>query len=284
MINIALVVLISSLIFVTFKFFDRFKVDNFQAITINYLVATIFGILIVGSQFKYDIIIEKAWLIHAAFIGFIFIVTFVLFALSSQRAGVAITAVFSKMSVVIPVIAGIFLYNESLNLLKILGIISTFAAFILIFYKKEKSKIQWAVIFLPIIIFFANGLIDSTLKYIEFNFIDGDYTLFLTMVFLFALIMGLIISLIKYARNRKSFTIQTIIGGSILGLLNYTTSYFMLMAMNQFQSNVLFPVQNVGIVMVSALFGLILFREKLSKTNWIGILLSILAILLIAFA
>lgn len=284
MINIALVVLFSSLIFVIFKFFDRYKIDNFQAISINYLVASISGILIVGSEFQYDIIIQKPWIAHAAFIGFIFIITFVLFALSSQKAGVAITAVFSKMSVVIPVIAGIFLYNESINLLKILGIISTFAAFILIFYKKEKSKIIWALIFLPIIIFFANGLIDTSLKYIEFNLINDDYTLFLTMIFLIAFIMSFIISIVIYLRTKKSFSIQTLIGGSILGLLNYATTYFMLMAMNQFQSNVLFPVQNVGIVMMSALFGLVLFREKLSKTNWIGILLSILAILLIAFA
>lgn len=284
MINIALVVLFSSLIFVIFKFFDRYKIDNFQAISINYLVASISGILIVGSEFQYDIIIQKPWIAHAAFIGFIFIITFVLFALSSQKAGVAITAVFSKMSVVIPVIAGIFLYNESINLLKILGIISTFAAFILIFYKKEKSKIIWALIFLPIIIFFANGLIDTSLKYIEFNLINDDYTLFLTMIFLIAFIMSFIISIVIYLRTKKPFSIQTLIGGSILGLLNYATTYFMLMAMNQFQSNVLFPVQNVGIVMMSALFGLVLFREKLSKTNWIGILLSILAILLIAFA
>ncbi len=284
MINIVLAIFISSLIFVTFKLFNKFKIDNFQAITINYLVASLFGILILGSEFQYNLIIEKEWLVYACIMGLTFIGTFVLFALSSQKAGVAITAVFSKMSVVIPVIAGVFLYSESLNLLKILGIVSTFAAFILIFYKKEKSKIQWAVIFLPITIFFANGIIDSTLKYIEFNFIHGDYTLFLTITFLVSFVMGFIISLTKYLRNKKPFTIQTIIGGSVLGLLNFSTTYFLFVAMTQFQSNVLFPVQNVGIVMISALFGLILFREKLSKTNWIGIFISILAILLIAFA
>ncbi len=104
------------------------------------------------------------------------------------------------------------------------------------------------------------------------------------MIFLIAFVLGSIISIAKYFQTKKSVSIQTIIGGSILGLLNYTTTYFMLMAMNQFQSNVLFPVQNVGVVMLSALFGLILFREKLSITNWVGILLSIMAILMIAFA
>ena len=214
----------------------------------------------------------------------IFISTFLLFALSSQKAGVAITAVFSKMSVIIPVIVGIFLYSESLNLLKVLGIISTFAAFILVFYKKEKKKVKFSIIIFPILIFFSNGIIDSTLKYIEFNLIDNDYTQFLTSVFISAFILCSLVLAFKYLKSKKSFSLATIIGGILLGILNYATTYFMLLAMSRFESNVLFPIQNVGIVMVSALFGLFLFREKLSTMNWIGILLSILAIMLITFS
>ncbi|MCP4553311.1 MAG: hypothetical protein GY834_15005 [Bacteroidetes bacterium] len=51
-----------------------------------------------------------------------------------------------------------------------------------------------------------------------------------------------------------------------------------------FESNVLFPLQNVGIVMLTAIIGLLVFKEKLSVINWIGIFVSVLAILLIAFA
>ncbi len=284
MIYIALVVLISSSIFVTFKLFDRYRVDNFQAITINYLVASLFGILLVGSDFKIAASFEKAWFPYAVFVGLLFIGTFVLFALSSQKAGVAITAVFSKMSVVIPVIAGIFLFAEHMNLLKVLGITATLLAFILVFYKKEKSKLKWSVIILPILIFFGNGIIDTSLKYIEHHFISNDYTLFLTWIFIISLIIGSIVSFVKFLSNKQTFKIRNIIGGTILGLLNYTTTYFMLLAMNRFQSNVLFPIQNVGIVMFSALLGLVLFKEKLSTTNWLGILLSISAILLIAYA
>lgn len=284
MLHILAVVFLSSAIFVAFKLFIRFKIDNFQAITVNYLVASILGILIAGGQFNYSEIITKPWLPYAVLIGFVFVFTFVLFALSSQKAGVAITAVFSKMSVVIPVISGIFLYAETLNALKILGIVSTLAAFVLIFYKKEKSKIKLAIIILPIIIFFANGFIDTALKFIEFNHISGDYTLFLTIIFITSFIFGFILSVFKYFKTRKTISHQTIIGGAVLGLLNYSTTYYMLLAMSLFQSNVLFPIQNVGIVMLSALFGFFLFREKLSLINWAGIFLSIAAILVIAFA
>lgn len=284
MIYISLIILISSSIFVTFRLFERYNVDNFQAITINYLVGSVFGISISGSQFQADFIINKAWLTYSVIIGILFIFTFVLFALSSQKAGVAITAVFSKMSVIIPVIAGIILYSETLNVMIIMGIVSTLAAFILIFYKKEKNKIRLSIILLPVLLFFANGIIDTLLKYIEHHFITDDYTLFLTFVFISALIIGAVISTANYIRTKKPFSMPTIAAGIILGLLNFSTTYFMLKAMNLFQSNVLFPVQNVGIVMVSALFGFFLFREKLSLINWLGILLSVMAISLIAFA
>ena len=215
MIFISLTILFSSLIFVAFKLFPRFKIDNFQALTINYLAASIIGIIILGSQFNYEVITSKSWLPFSAFFGFVFIFTFILFALSSQKAGVAITAVFSKMSVIIPVIAGIFLYSEKLNLLIILGIIFTFSAFILIFYKKGNNKIQISIIILPIIIFFANGLIDTLLKYVEHHHIAGDYTLFLTMIFITALTIGLIISIYRYFKTKQAFTIQSILGGAI---------------------------------------------------------------------
>ena len=281
---IVLIIFISSAIFVTFKLFDRYRIDNFNAITINYLVGSGFGLMISDTHYDLNILFDKTWLPFAVILGILFIITFVLFALSSQKAGVAITAVFSKMSVMIPVVAGIFLYSEKLNMLKIAGILFTLAAFILILYKKEKSKYSLSILLLPILIFIFNGIIDSTLKYTEYNHISNDYIFFLTTIFITSFIVGIFISVIKYFNKKEALSIRTIIGGTILGLLNFSTTYFMLKAMNLFQSNVLFPVQNVGIVMVSAIFGLVLFREKLSITNWAGIALSILAISLIAFA
>jgi len=281
---IVLIIFISSAIFVTFKLFDRYRIDNFNAITINYLVGSGFGLMISDTHYDLNILFDKTWLPFAVILGILFIITFVLFALSSQKAGVAITAVFSKMSVMIPVVAGIFLYSEKLNMLKIAGIFFTLAAFILILYKKEKSKYSLSILLLPVLIFIFNGIIDSTLKYTEYNHISNDYIFFLTTIFITSFIVGIFISVIKYFNKKEALSIRTIIGGTILGLLNFSTTYFMLKAMNLFQSNVLFPVQNVGIVMVSAIFGLVLFREKLSITNWAGIALSILAISLIAFA
>ena len=47
-------------------------------------------------------------------------------------------------------------------------------------------------------------------------------------------------------------------------------------------SAVVYPVNNVAIVMISALVAVLFFREKLTRLNMIGILVAIAAILLIS--
>lgn len=284
MLTIFLVVIMSSAIFITFKIFNRFKIDNFQAITVNYLVALIFGVLVIPDKSILTEVFIQPWIYYAIISGILFIVIFLLFALSSQKAGIAITAVFSKMSVIIPVILGVFLYNEQFNIFKIIGGVATLFAFILIFHKKDKVNFDYRLMLFPILIFLGNGMIDSMLKYAEFHYIQDDIIFFLTTIFAVAFGVGTIVSIFRYISNKHKIQLKNIYGGVILGLLNFGTTYFMIKAMGMFESNVLFPVQNVGIVMLTAIIGLLVFKEKLSVINWVGIFISVFAILLIAFA
>ncbi|MEQ8422363.1 MAG: EamA/RhaT family transporter, partial [Arenibacter algicola] len=42
-------------------------------------------------------------------------------------------------------------------------------------------------------------------------------------------------------------------------------------------------INNVAIVMFSTLLGVVLFKERISIKNWMGITLAIISILLVAF-
>ncbi|MCD4773287.1 MAG: DMT family transporter [Bacteroidales bacterium] len=277
-------IIISSGILVLFKFFKKIGIDNMQAITINYLIGVIFGFLVYPNEFSVRSIIEAPWLPYAIISGVLFIITFLLFAYSSQKAGVAITAVSSKMSVIIPVCLGVILLDDSMGILKITGIIAALFAFYFTLKKGKKLKVSSAYFYLPFFLFLGNGTIDSILKYTEHHFVKDDTLLFLSTIFFISLMIGIIISTIKFFKNKQKLKLKNVIGGSILGLMNFSTTYFLIMAMGVFQSSVLFPINNVGIVALSALAGLIIFKEKLSLINWIGILFSIFAILLISFS
>ena len=62
--------------------------------------------------------------------------------------------------------------------------------------------------------------------------------------------------------------------------------YFLLKALDHetMESSTIFTVNNVAVVMLSGLVGFLLFKEKLSPKNWLGVIMAILSILLVTLA
>jgi len=76
--------------------------------------------------------------------------------------------------------------------------------------------------------------------------------------------------------------LRNILGGLILGLLNFNATYFIILALHQIESSVVFPIYNSGVIALSAIIGFVAFKEKLSIINWIGLIIAIIAIILIS--
>jgi multidrug transporter EmrE-like cation transporter len=54
--------------------------------------------------------------------------------------------------------------------------------------------------------------------------------------------------------------------------------------MEDLESSTLFTINNVGIVTLSTVVGLVLFKENMSTKNWLGIGIAIIAIILVTLA
>lgn len=274
-------IILSSLIVIAFKYFAKFGIDNRQAIVVNYFVTVICGLLSLPDTSSISTFSDATWFPYAIIAGFTLMLTFQVFALSSQKAGVAVTAVSAKMSLVIPVGIGIFFYHNQAGIVKIIGIALTLVAlYLTIVQKKDKTASRFMI--LPLILFFGNGLNDSLLNHCEKFFIEGNTQAFLTMAFASALVLGLIILLYRTIFYREKFKGKNLLAGILLGLLNWYSTYYFLKGMNFYESVLYFPVLNIGIVVIAAIAGFFIFREKLSKANIIGILAAIVAIVLIA--
>ena len=142
MIYLLLSILFSTGLFVIFKYFGIYKVDILKAIFVNYIVALLLGFTLAERSFS---IAEMAK--------------------TAQINGVSVASVAGKMSVVIPVFFGVFLYNESVTFLKILGIIIALIAVYLASVKEEKSTRKNASLLFPILLFLGSGVIDTTVLY-----------------------------------------------------------------------------------------------------------------------
>ena len=288
MIYLLLSVSASTLLFVIFKLFNRYKIDTLQAIVINYITACITGLLNYDDHINIPSIISSKWFYGALALGFLFISVFNLMALTSQRNGLSVASVASKMSVIIPVIFSIYAYNEGIGIQKITGIVIALVA-VFLTSVKPNQKIEGLKnnLIFPFLLFFGSGVIDTSIKYIETTYVPKNgIPIFSATIFSFAATIGIIILSIQATKNQFKFHFKNVIGGVILGVVNYYSIYYLLKALQfeGFESSTLFTINNVAIVMLSTLLGLVLFKERIIKINWIGISLAIISIIMVTLA
>jgi drug/metabolite transporter (DMT)-like permease len=274
--------LLATSIFIIFRYFKKFGVDNLQAITANYMVAGTIGFITYEKPFGVSTIIEAPWLPIVLLIGVFFIAVFFLFALSTQKAGIAITAVSSKMSVVIPATGGFIFFGDQLSVLKLAGIVAALLAFYFTFKTKGKMVVNYGAMLLPILLFVGTGTNDLLMKYTDFRFVGDDLLLKISTIFMVSLAAGSILLIVKYIRGEVQLRLRNFLFGFFLGFVNFASTYTLFRSMEYFDSSLMFPIRNTGVVALSALAGLWLFSENLNRTNWMGIALAILAIILIA--
>lgn len=285
MLDLALSVLFSSLIFVIFKLFSVYKIETLYAIIANYVVACAVGLWLYTGEVAITDIPEKPWFLGTFALGLLFIIVFNLMAATSQRLGVSVASVATKMSLVIPVLVGVFLYREELGLFKIFGILLALVAVYFASVKEQSTAFKRAALLLPFLTFLGSGAIDAALAYFQNEFIaPKELPLFSATVFGSAALVGMLLMILKSFKKPLKINLRNVLGGIGLGVPNYFSIYFLLRALQNdaLNSASVFTINNVAIVMFSTLLGIALFQEKVSAKNWGGIALAIASILLVA--
>ncbi|MBI6116447.1 EamA/RhaT family transporter [Salegentibacter maritimus] len=287
MIYLLLSILSSTIIFVVFRLYKKYGVNTLQAIIINYFIACTVGFFgYIESTEDLIRIPSESWFMGIIILGALFITVFNLAAITTQRSGLSVVSVATKMSLAIPVFCGIFIYNESLGFLKITGVILALLAVYLSSIKTKKGiSIKRENLIFPLLVFIGSGVIDTTINYLEnFYVSENDVGLFSSSIFGIAGIIGTLILIGQAFLGKLKITWRNIAGGIALGIPNYFSIYFLVMALRSpgFENSVIFTLNHVGIVLASTILGIVLFKEVLLKKNWIGIALAVLSIILVA--
>ncbi len=286
MIYILLSILFFTGIFLIFKIIDKKKIPAINVIVINYFIAAILGNI--QSQENPLNALSSNWLILSVIIGLLFFIFFIVIGISTKLVGLSITTVASKMSVVIPITFSIIYYNEVISLFKIIGIFLAIFGVIFTVYKQseETKKINLSEFLIPLLLFAGMGFTDLLFKYSQDKYINSNnITLFNSSLFYISFISSFIYVLLK-KEGRKLLNNKVIIYGFFLGIANYYGVYFFLKALgtNTLDSSVIFGINNVSIVILSVLIGIIIFKEKTNKINILGIISSITAIIFLSIS
>lgn len=287
MIYLVLAVVCNSLLFLILKCFDQFRINTLQGIVVNYAVAGTLGLLLSPVAFSFTALSEKSWLWIPPVMGLLFISIFRLLARTAQTIGVSVASVANKMSVIIPVIVAILLYNDSTGFMKIAGIVLALVAVYFTSKKNDGAALGLRQLFLPLVVFLGSGIIDALVNFAQQQYVSTtDSPLFIACCFLMAFVCGLLMVAYELLRKQTKLQARAIAGGIVLGVPNYFSIWCLMEALESkmMESSMLYPVANMGIVVVSTLAAFFLFREKLSPMNLAGIGISIAATLLIMFS
>lgn len=287
-------IFLSTFLTVAFKLCDRLSINTFQAIVVNYLACATTGILFSGYVPSITHNIAQPWFKWSLVMGAGFILTFYGIALTVQKSGLAVASVASKLSMVIPFLFSLFLYNEKVSFLQVAGIVLALAAVVLTLYPGKKIKISGTSVsgnrlqkfVLPVLVFVGTGLLDSLIKFVEQGYIPaGDNDTYLINTFSIAFVIGLMLFILQWTFKKLPFDFKAIPAGILIGIPNYFSIWCLIKVLKEYNqiSSVILPVNNMGIVLSSALVAFIFFKENLSWINRTGIIAAIIAIAMIAF-
>ncbi len=282
---LGLSILASSMIFVIFKLYTKYRIQTLYAIIVNYFIACAVGLYFYRGDLNFNEISQKPWFLGTVGLGLLFIVVFNLMAATSQKIGVSAASVATKMSLAIPVIFGVWVYEEYLGLFEVIGILLALAAVYLATMKKKSVVTHKYLLLLPIAVFLGSGVIDTSIKYAQQMYVqEHEFPLFSALVFGSAACIGVIFILGRSFDKPIRINFKNILGGICLGVPNYFSIYFLMKALDAsiLNSASIFTINNVAIVMLSTLLGILLFKERISLKNWLGIGLAVVSIILVA--
>jgi drug/metabolite transporter (DMT)-like permease len=281
MLFLILSILCSVIVGVIFKITRKYNANPTQIIAFNY----VFALALCYFTFSPDlnqVSTGAPWNIYIA-VGILLPVVFLFLVASIKHMGIVKTDAAQRLSLFIPILAAWFIFKEEFNLYKVVGLIIGFLALLLIL-KKQSANAENKWIY-PAVVLFGFGIIDILFKQIALYTIL-PYTTSLFVVFCISLGIAILISIYEIGVKGIKLASQNMLFGGLVGLFNFGNILFYLKAHKAFSENpsTVFGGMNMGVIVLGSLVGMFFFKEKLSKINFTGIFLALIAIVFIVIS
>lgn len=251
--------------------------------------SSLYTLLIVASAFSFwavlfltDLTYDFKVIWYALIFGCAY-ATFNVAQICALKAGpLSLTSLFIQLSLVATAIWGFFFWGSSFTVLVAVGLALVVVSICLCLYDKKKDdsdkKFNFKWLFFTTLAF-ASTTVCAIVQRNEATAFNGQYgNFFMFMATGLSMLFSLIMFLVRDKKGAISVAKKSwyfpVIAGMFNGLHNLTVIF---LASTSLSPSLIYPVLGVGGLIVTSLFSLVVFKEKMKWWQWVGVLVGMVA-------
>ena len=276
MVYLLLAIVCGALISVLMRLSTEKATGGIGMLAINYLMCTVLAVLYAGGwDGSGGMMGLSGTVFMGIFNGVLYLSGFVLLRYIIEKHGVVLASTFQKLGLLVPMVLSVFLFGEIPALWQIVGFALALVSIVLVNTDGERSGAgKKAGLILLLLIC---GGADAMSKVFEQLGEPRWSEYFLLITFATAALLCFALAV----RKRERFGKWEILFGLILGIPNYFSARFLLLSLNHVPAVVVYPTFSVGVILAVTAAGVCLFKERLSRRQWIAVVTILPALILL---
>lgn len=258
----------------------------FKYMSLTKVIAAAMGlvlILIAGNGFKCNLLT----VLISTFSGLMLVLSSAFGLLVLRNGTVALSSLFGTAGLIVPCMAGIFLFNTPMSWGQWLGVAIFFVAAYLMITSSSRiaCKFTFKAFLLLMGVMLSNGFTMLAQQMFTFYVPDGDVSVFSFLSFgivgIFMIIMAIVSSAKSEHKAEDKLTPSLVGMGAVLAIAVFIINQLATLSTAFVSPVVLFTFINGGSTIIAAIVAAVCFREKLTVRSVLGIIIGVASMVII---
>ena len=274
--NLILAIVSSALVSITMRFSGSKIKNNLSMLAVNYIMCTFLAWVYTGFGSLYPVVGgSQTAAVFGAVNGVLYLAGFVLLQRNIRTNGVVLSAIFIKLGLLVSMAVSVVFFGERPEIWQWAGFALAVTAIVLMNYRPGEGKAGNLAGLLLLLL--AGGGGDAMSKVFEElgNPALSDY--FLVVTFGTALLFCLILC----KAGKEKMGRWEVLFGLLIGIPNFFSAKFLLGALQDIAAVIVYPVYSVATILTVTVTGVLVFREKLEKKQWLALGMILVALVLL---
>jgi drug/metabolite transporter (DMT)-like permease len=260
-----------------FKYAQRRRHNAAVVVCTNYLTLAVVLCAYFGLTGQLSLSIDAVKV--GVITGCAFILSMSVMTRSLQHANVAAVLMAFRMSIIVPVVASVFLWSEAIGVVQLVGVVLALPALAMVTYGTSESQRVGGprALVLVMFVFCAQGMSHCCMRWVHYAGLDSQTPQVLMVVGATAGSLGALLVALRGHRPRRA---EILTGGGI-GLYNLLALLVILAMLSRMDGTVVFPTLGCTLVVLDSLSAHFIWKEPLRRLAWAGLAMAVLAVLLV---